>query len=286
MNEHDTSNQHQPAQEPSQDAAQASSQPPSHDPRAEGFFVADRKLPRTHRWVLLVLAPLVVGTVMGAAALLGRAQPPAGDAFANPEARNVQGTIRMEPYPALVRTDQAGRSTSYLLAGEAKRGVAEEVRSFDGSIATVTGQPLERDGKRMLLITGKDAIRGAAQAMEADKALTTEQLGTKALVGEIVDSKCYLGAMKPGRGKTHRPCAQLCILGGIPPVLIVPQPDGGSPEHYLVTTANGERFQGNAVESLLPHVGLPVRVTGEVTRRGDLLRIAVDPTQGIERVGG
>jgi hypothetical protein len=258
----------------------------SNDPRAEGFFVAGRALPRVHVWVLIALAPVMVGAVLGAAALLGQAQPPAGDAYASPEPIDVQGTVRMEPYTALVRTDQAGRSTSYLLAGQGKRGVADEVREFDGSIATITGTPLERDGKRMLLISGKNAIRGAAQAMEADKALKTEQLGSQSLVGEIVDSKCYLGAMKPGSGKTHRPCAQLCILGGIPPVLIVPQPGGGSPEHYLLTTATGERFSGEAVERLIPHVGLPVRVTGEVTRRGDLLRIAVDPTQGIERIGG
>ncbi|MFW6335886.1 MAG: hypothetical protein ACOC3G_01995 [Phycisphaeraceae bacterium] len=259
---------------------------PRNDPRAEGFFIGDRAMPRVHVWVLLALSPLLLATVLGTAALLGRAQPSAGEAFASPQRIDVQGTIRMEPYPALVRTDQAGRSTSYLLAGETKRGVADEVRTFDGSIATVTGQSLEREGKRMLLISGEDAIRGAAEAMEAEKALSTQQLGPQSLVGEIVDSRCYLGAMKPGHGKTHRPCAQLCILGGIPPVLIVPQPAGGSPEHYLVTTATGQRFTGEAVEQLLPHVGLPVRVTGEVTRRGDLLRIAVDPTRGIERVGG
>lgn len=254
------------------------------DPRAEGFFVGDRALPRVHLWVLLALAPVLLAAVLGAAALLGRAQPPAGEGYASDERTDVQGTVRMEPYPALVRTDAAGRSTSYLLAGEGKRGVADEVQPFNGSIATVTGTTLERDGHRMLLIAGEKDLRGAAEAMEADVALTTEQRGMKSLVGEIVDSKCYLGAMKPGQGKTHRPCAQLCILGGIPPVLIVLPPGGGSSEHYVLTTPEGERFAGESLDRLLPHVGLPVRVTGEVTRRGDLLRIAVDPATGIERV--
>ena len=36
------------------------------------------------------------------------------------------------------------------------------------------------------------------------------------LKGEIIDPKCYLGAMKPGGGKTHKACAMRCIAGGIP----------------------------------------------------------------------
>mgnify|MGYP006267696623 CR=1 FL=1 len=258
--------------------------PVSNNPPAEDFFIGNRPLPRRHVWVLLALTPLLAAAVMGSAALLGRAQPSAGDAYAGPEPVQVQGTLRMEPYPALVRTDAAGRATSYLLARSSKRGVAEAMRPFEGSIATVTGTPIEREGKRMLLIDEPSDVRAAVEAMEADKALRTDDLGTRSLVGEIVDSRCYLGAMKPGEGKTHRPCAQLCILGGIPPLLVVPQPGGGNPRHYILTTPDGQRLTGQALERLLPHVGLPVRVTGEVTRRGDLLRIAVDPARGIQRV--
>lgn len=40
------------------------------------------------------------------------------------------------------------------------------------------------------------------------------------LDGELVDSKCYLGTMKPGDGKTHKSCAILCLRGGIPPLFV------------------------------------------------------------------
>jgi hypothetical protein len=50
-------------------------------------------------------------------------------------------------------------------------------------------------------------------------------LGTQTLIGEIVDSKCYLGVMNPGALIPHRACAIRCISGGIPPVLLVRQSD-------------------------------------------------------------
>jgi hypothetical protein len=44
--------------------------------------------------------------------------------------------------------------------------------------------------------------------------------------GEIVDSKCFLGVMVPGSGKTHKDCASLCLRGGIPPALYVRDQSG------------------------------------------------------------
>ena len=43
-------------------------------------------------------------------------------------------------------------------------------------------------------------------------------LDTFTLIGEIVDSKRYLGVMNPGNGKVHRDCAVRCLSGGIPPI--------------------------------------------------------------------
>jgi hypothetical protein len=56
--------------------------------------------------------------------------------------------------------------------------------------------------------------------------VSTEDLGAFTLVGEIVDSKCYLGIMNPGETNPHRECAALCIGGGIPPLIIAHDADG------------------------------------------------------------
>ena len=53
-----------------------------------------------------------------------------------------------------------------------------------------------------------------------------EPLGEVDLVGEILDSKCWFGAMRPSQGKPHKACASLCIRGGIPPAFFA-RADGG-----------------------------------------------------------
>ena len=63
-------------------------------------------------------------------------------------------------------------------------------------------------------------------------------LGERTLVGEIVDSKCYLGVMNPGSLTPHRACAIRCISGGIPPVLLVHQTNGTA-LYFLLTSRHG-----------------------------------------------
>src|SRR5260370_8819960 len=60
-------------------------------------------------------------------------------------------------------------------------------------------------------------------------------LGQQTLVGEIVDSKCFLGVMNPGQLTPHRACAIRCISGGVPPVLLVRQKDGPAVYLFLVS---------------------------------------------------
>ena len=67
----------------------------------------------------------------------------------------------------------------------------------------------------------------------------TEKLGINSIKGEIVDSKCYFGAMRPGFGKTHRACAVRCISGGIPPVLAATNYEGDV-NYFLIRGSNKE----------------------------------------------
>ena len=86
------------------------------------------------------------------------------------------------------------------------------------------------------------------------------------LSGEIVDSKCYLGVMKPGEGLTHRACAIRCISGGIPPMLVSADAQG-RPVYHLLTDAAGNAL----ARELLPFVGRPVRISGSEERRNGAL---------------
>ena len=70
--------------------------------------------------------------------------------------------------------------------------------------------------------------------MDATALLEQSDKGAVELTGEIVDSKCFLGVMVPGSGKTHKECASLCLRGGIPPALFVQDRAGHSSLLLLV----------------------------------------------------
>lgn len=85
--------------------------------------------------------------------------------------------------------------------------------------------------------------------------------------GEIVDSKCHLGAMNPGDGLTHRECATRCLRGGIPPLLAT------ATGEVLLLTADG----GPAGPAVLGHLGVPVRVRGRMARLGSWRTLDLEP---------
>ena len=91
-------------------------------------------------------------------------------------------------------------------------------------------------------------------------------------VGEIVDSKCFLGVMNPGQLAPHRACAIRCISGGAPPVLLVRQKDG-SAICLLLVSADGKPVN----KQVLDKVAEPVEITGEVERQGEMLVLRSDP---------
>jgi hypothetical protein len=89
------------------------------------------------------------------------------------------------------------------------------------------------------------------------------------MTGEIVDSKCYLGVMNPGRGKVHRDCAARCLSGGVPPIFITT--DG---TQLLLVGSDGSAL---GRDELREFVAEPITIQGELFQRGmsRLLRIDV-----------
>lgn len=169
----------------------------------------------------------------------------------------LEGTIRATPYPTL-QTD----NDTWLIVSEGKRGAASRLRDLDGRRARARGFALKRDDRAMLeLVSREDAIapldgRAGSHALSPASESVT-------LRGEIVDSKCFLGAMKPGEGKTHKACATLCIRGGVPPILVT-WTDSGQAETYLLTDESGNALKGDALLALLPFVGDAVEVRGRI----------------------
>jgi hypothetical protein len=184
-----------------------------------------------------------------------------------------EGTLFLEPYP-LVLVD--GRPV--LLTGADKQGVADRVRGWDGRRVRVHGHPVTRGELRMMSLAERDepivVIGGAAAQGAAPQAGATA--GSRVtLRGEIIDPKCYAGAMKPGGGKAHRGCAVLCLRGGIPPVLISAAP-GGAMTHDVLVDGQGRPLTGEALEAILPYVADAVEVTGVRDRRYGLRLLRIE----------
>ena len=87
----------------------------------------------------------------------------------------------------------------------------------------------------------------------------------------MVDSKCYLGVMNPGRGKVHTGCAARCISGGVPPAFLV-NDEAGTPVLLLLTDARGEAVR----DAVLPLVGRGVRLTGRLSKASGVLYFRAD----------
>ena len=219
--------------------------------------------------VLLVAGFAIVGFLMGATQ-----DDPGPGAFRFDYGRQtVTGVIERVPYPLVHVTEGNDRikpGDTFMMTAGGKAGVDNRAAPLEGKLAQVSGVVLERGDLFMLQLRGgRNGLRAADGAGEVP---APEPLGRWKLAGEICDGKCLAGAMRPGRGLAHKACANLCLLGDVPPVFVSTQPVEGS-EFLLVTGPDQTRLPDAAYDA----VGLYVTVEGEITRHGDLLVFAIDP---------
>jgi hypothetical protein len=220
--------------------------------------------------VVALLLGLVFATVQG---------PFGPGVFEYGEPRSFEGIVRAAPVPQLL-VERPGRGagassySQYLLVAAGKFGAQEQARLFDGRRVRVEGTLIGRDRRTMIEVETIQA--GGDSAPDFD--LAVESLGRGTYVGEIVDSKCYMGVMKPGSTKVHRACAQRCISGGVPPVLMV-RDHLGRAVTFLLTDEHGRGLGGE----VLPYVGIPIEITGDVEKHGELLVLASDLEEWILR---
>ena len=225
------------------------------------------------RWTLGGLA--VVWIVAAAIAV---AQHPFAVAFFDFGApRTYEGTVELTPHPVL-RVDRPGEThgrtgSTFLLVGFGKHGADSDVSELDGRRVRLEATPIYRDDQTMLEIV-PDSVEALTESTTVGEhpADAPISLGQQTIVGEIVDSKCHLGVMKPGNQKPHRACATLCIRGGVPPIVIVRQ-DGRPVDHLLLVGSDGRALN----KEVLEWVAEPVRMTGELVRMGDLWMFKTEP---------
>jgi hypothetical protein len=229
-----------------------------------------RKTGRKMTIVLLLLALLAPAVLAVSQRMIG------ASVFEWGTHKTLSGILQTRPYPHLLvpRPDQTGGASSfssYYLVAPWKFGLnTEAITPLDGKAVTLIGTLIYR-GNQTMVETKPDWI----QANERTNTTTPPQtvsLGRQTLLGEIVDSKCFLGVMNPGQLTPHRACAIRCISGGVPPMLLVRQKEGPA-RYFLLVSADGRPLN----KQVLDLVAEPVKITGEVERQGQLLIIRADP---------
>jgi hypothetical protein len=203
---------------------------------------------------LLIALPVVALIAAGAQ------RPPASGQWDDTTV-TVEGVLVAEPYAMLLIPGSEGDRT-VLLVEEGKFGAAGRAGEFAGRLVRVAGTRLHRGEREMIeLAAGADGLQPLTDQpawLERLQSLRPHVVGPATLHGEVVDSKCYLGAMRPGNGKTHKACAARCIAGGVPPMFVTRVE--GREEFFVLTTPDAR----SAAEMVADVVGDPVEANGVV----------------------
>lgn len=220
---------------------------------------------------LIAVALLAIGGAGALALALGaRVDDPGSGQWVGD--REYTGIVIEHPYPMLVTDPSPDHPFGHavMLSGGGKRGVQDIGARHAGQRVHLTGGMVKRGDLEMLFVNEANPVAGPATPPQVTK------LGTWRVVGEICDGKCTTGAMRPGDGLAHKACANVCILGGVPPVLVTAGPIAG--RNFLLMGSPEGRSLPPAFRD---HVGLRRRMEGEVTRIGDLLVFHTDVTRAV-----
>ena len=223
-------------------------------------------------FVRKVIVGLGFAAVILALVLVFGQMPFANSAFEYGKVRNFEGVIEAWPFPTLLvarpgEIAQQDKYSRYLLVAPGKHGADDLLANFDGKQVRLRGQLIYREGGTMVEIEPGSITLGNDLPAPQE---ATRDLGAVTLIGEIVDSKCYLGVMNPGQGKVHRDCAARCVSGGIPPIFVTT--DGR--EQLLLVGVDGRALGRDALREFIAE---PIQVEGELLQQGSSRLLKIDP---------
>jgi hypothetical protein len=221
---------------------------------------------------LLAAAALLLAGFAGLGLALGVAvdDPGDGDFAWQLGTQRLVGVVEPGPYPVLRlppdATHPAPRTIMLVAAG--KHGAQAAAAPHAAGAVTASGVVIKRGPLAMLQLDGELEPLADAPAFTPAPPVP---LGRWRLAGEICDGKCYAGAMRPGRGLAHKACANLCLLGGVPPVFVSSGAVEGT-SFFLLTAEDG----GPLPDRVRNLVALGIELEGLIVRFDDLLVFQVD----------
>jgi len=247
--------------------------------KSDEFFIgyAPPMPPRLARFVARTVLAVACGALTWATTLAAGHVPIDGGTFEFGHPQRFTGAVFEHPYPALRPDGVPGTDARWLLmVAPGKHGADSIVRGLDRRLVSMMGTRIRRGPQTMIEIE-PDSIVPVEESEAAPLAKTVPADGTPdvrpvEVRGEIVDTKCFLGVMVPGSGKTHKDCAALCLRGGVPPALHV-QDRSGHSSVLLLTGSAGEKIGAEHLQ----RAGEALEMTGLIRRQDGWLILRSDP---------
>lgn len=215
---------------------------------AAEFYIGWQKispltLARHTRQAVVALA-IAVPLVMS---LVAFAQNPVDEGtFEFGRERTFEGILHEQPLALLLL--KSGNSDvgvlNLILVGAGKAGPSSIIHGHDGDTVRLTGTLIYRRNQAMLEFNQPESFSVLAKAPAAGSTEAPQSLGPMTLVGELVDTKCFFGVMRPAVGKIHKGCAIECLSGGVPPGLLV-RDDAGNGVVVMLSGPAGKNLAIN-----------------------------------------
>ncbi len=235
----------------------------------ERFFIGwkdgskSQARPALRRSVIGVLVISIATAVL--CGLLQRT--PGRGTFALGNVQRFEGVFLSQPSPMLIPTSESVKGQVLLLVNPLKFGFPQEVSDrYHLKSVSLQGTLVQDELNSMI-----EVVPDSVTVLGNGEGGVFSEGRSVMLKGEIVDSKCHIGVMNPGRYKTHRACAIQCIAGGIPPLMVI-ESVTGERQQYLVVGEGGEALN----EEVLDFVAEPVRLGGITKRIGSLRVLFAD----------
>ncbi|MFG0300479.1 MAG: hypothetical protein ACF8K1_12845 [Phycisphaerales bacterium JB047] len=225
------------------------------------FYVGYLPTPAEHqRTVHLFIALLIIWATASGIILVLTQRDPGRAAWNNSNERTWTGVFIEHPYPMLISDDPQNPSP-ILIVSMGKKGAHDRLHNADCHRVSIRGYELQREGRHLIeLSDAPEAIQiGEEVEPHACPEVTILSENPVELTGEIIDGKCYLGAMKPGDGIGHRSCAILCLRGGLPPMFAAESEHGEI--LYPLLIVDGSTHLN---EACISKVACRVRIRGRI----------------------
>jgi len=199
-------------------------------------------------------------------------EPQAPGTFEFGRTRTFEGTLVERPLP-LLRIDPPegvdGPGAAVVLVGFGKQGLPDFARGHHGERVRFDGTLIAVGALAMVEMNDPESFVVLGEPESGEGGVEVEALGSITLVGELVDTKCWFGVMRPAAGKVHRACAIRCLSGGVPPGLLVRDGRGGGAVFLLAGRT------GAPLDFDVEWAGLPISVSGELELHEDLPLVRV-----------